>query len=298
MTPSRPDQPLRGIAAMLTGATAFSAMSLCAKYLNAHYDVLQTVFFRSLFVLLPATFMILLRDPALWRTRNMAAHFWRGTVGFASMLCMFYSFKLLPLADAVAINFLGPVFAVLFAMILLRERARLRHWLSLGAGLVGVLIMTQPGHAGMNWLGFGVAMLGTVLFGITQTCIRILGRTENALTTVWVFALMATIFAAAFQPLVWRTPAGYDWLLLIGTGLFALVGQIAVTKAYQYAPAATIGPFNYTSLIWAMLFGALFWDEQPTPQILLGAAIIIAAGSLAAIHEARSYLAARVGMTS
>lgn len=283
---------------MLTGATAFSAMSLCAKHLYADYHVLQAVFFRSLFVFLPATILILLRNKALLRTRNRVAHVWRGTIGFASMLCMFYSFKLLPLADAVAINFLGPVFAVLFSMIILREKARRRHWIVLGAGLTGVMIMTNPGHGGVNWTGFSVGFFGAILFGVTQTWMRILGRTEHALTTVWVFSLLATLFSATTLPFVWRSPAFADWPFFIGSGLFALIGQIAVTRAYQYAPAATIGPFNYTSLIWAMLFGWLFWNEQPTPQIIAGAGVIILAGSFAAIGEARALRAERLGLNA
>lgn len=286
MTAPPADRPLRGIAYMLLSACGFSAMSVTGKWLTADYDVPQIIFFRALFVLLPTLVLIRMqKNPALLRTRNWRGHFWRSMVGTISMFCLFYSFHLLPLADAVAINFMGPVFSTLFAIVILREPAYRRHWIALGAGLAGVLVMTQPGAGAVNWLGIGVAFGSALTYGMAHMHIRRLGRTESPLTTVYIFAVFALGVSALLLPWFWRQPSVGDLGLMVVTGLCAFIGQLFLTKAYLYAPAATISPFNYTGLIWGIIFGNLLWDEQPTPQILCGAAIVMAAGIYLAWRE-------------
>ena len=283
------DRPLRGIVYMILSACGFSAMSVTGKWLAADYAVPQIMFFRALFVLLPILALILMqRNPALLRTQHLSGHFWRSLVGTISMFCLFYSFYLLPLADAIAVGFMGPVFSTLFAIIFLREPALRRHWIALGAGFVGVLVMTRPGGGVVNWLGLGVALAGTVFYGLAHTHIRRLGRTESPLTTVYFFSLFVIAATALMLPWVWKQPtSAQDWGLLIITGCFAFIGQLFLTKSYQYAPAATVSPFNYSGLIWAVIFGYLLWDEQPTPPIFLGATIVMAAGVYLAWSENR-----------
>lgn len=287
---------MRGIGYILMSMTAFSVMNVFAKKLTGHYDVLQIVFFRSLFVMLPcAVVMAFQRQWSLFRTDNPRSHLWRGFIGGCCMLCVFYSFKLLPLADAVAIGFLGPSFATVAAMILLRERAGWHRWVAIIAGLVGVVIMAHPGTTTIDRMGLSVALLGSVLYGFTMVWVRKLGRTEPAMTTVWFFGVFSTVAMALSLPWVWQTPSWGDFVQLALTGIFAFVGQLYVTKAYQYAPASLISPFNYTTLIWAVLFGFIFWDEVPSWQILLGAFVVIVAGVFTAFYEARS---ARLGASA
>ena len=282
------DRPFRGIAYILASVLAFAFMNLFAKGMMARYDVLQIVFFRSLFILLPCFGVILWqRKLAFLRTSDPWGHFWRGLMGTSSMLCLFYAILLLPLADSVAVGFLGPAFATLAAMIFLREKAGWARWGALAAGLAGVLIMVQPGGEAVNPLGRGVALLGSLLFGLTMMWVRLLGRTEPALTIVFYFALFATVAMGATLPFVWVTPGWLDLLCLVMTGFSGFWGQVFVTKAYQYAPAATVSPFNYTALIWAALFGYLLWDEVPTPEIMIGACIVAVAGIFTACYEAR-----------
>lgn len=282
------DQPLRGIAYILLSMTAFSVMNVFGKAMTGGYDVLQVVFFRSFFVLVPCGAVILWQQkPALFTTTNPRSHLIRGIVGLACMLCVFYALKLLPLADAVAIGFLGPTFATVAAMLFLKEKAGWQRWVAIIGGLIGVLIMLQPGKVPVNHIGLAVALLGSLLYGVTMLWVRKLGRTEPALTTVWFFGLFATVMMALALPFVWVTPSWGDFAQLTMTGLCAFVGQLYVTKAYQYAPAATVSPFNYTTLLWAILFGNIFWHEMPTPQILMGAVVVVLAGSVTAIYEAR-----------
>lgn len=292
MTAMPTDHAMRGIGYMILSACGFSAMSVTAKWLTADYPVPQIVFFRSLFVVLPTLAMILMRrNPALFRTQHLRGHFVRSMVGTISMFCMFYSYHFLPLADAVAVGFMGPVFSTLFAIILLREPAYRRHWLALGAGLVGVIVMTQPGAGTVNWLGLGIALAGALFYGLAHTHIRRLGRTESPLTTVCFFALFATAATGMLLPWFWRQPTLLDLALMCLTGCCAFIGQLFLTKAYQCAPAATVSPFNYTGLIWAVIFGYLLWDEQPTPHIVCGAAIVMVAGIYLAWKERRPHVA-------
>lgn len=261
-------------------------MGVIAKWLTADYPVPQILFFRSLFVLVPALALVAVwRRPALLRTAYPVGHLWRGLVGTASMFCIFYAYQMLPLADATAVGVMGPVFATLFAVVLLREPALRRHWIALGSGLAGGLVMIQPGGGGANWQGLGVALGGALLSGLAHTHIRRLGRTEAALTTVIYFALFATVVTAVLLPWNWRTPSCGDLVLLTLTGISAFVGQIFLAKAYRVAAAATLGPYNYTGLIWAAAFGYALWGEVPTPHILWGAVIVMAAGTYLAWGE-------------
>ncbi len=286
---TKADRPLRGIVYILISMTAFSLMNVFAKNMSGHYDVLQVVFFRSFFLLPPCAAVILLRrKPKLFRTQDWRGHILRGVVGLACMLCVFYSLKLLPLADAVAIGFLGPACATVAAMLWLREKASWHRWAAIIAGFIGVIIMAQPGAAPVDRLGFAVAVLGSILYGLTMVRVRLL-RGEHALTTVWIFGVFSTLALGCALPFVWLTPTEGDLLQLAATGFFAFFGQLYVTKAYQCAPAATISPFNYTSLLWAVLFGYLYFHELPTPQILAGALVVILAGLYSAWFEAREH---------
>ncbi|MGB4101815.1 MAG: DMT family transporter [Alphaproteobacteria bacterium] len=280
------DRPLRGIAYMLLSAGGFSAMSVAGKWLTADYAVAQIIFFRSLVVLLATGILIgARRDPALLRTQNWRGHFWRGLIGTLGMFFWFYSFHLLPLADAIAINFMGPVFAILLAIIFLREPAHRQHWIALGAGFAGVLVMTQPGGGTVNWIGILVALGGALTYGVSQMHVRRLGRTESPLTTVFIFSFFSLGVSVLLLPWFWRQPSALDLALMVLTGVGAFIGQMFMTKAFICAPAATVSPFHYTGLLWGVIFGNLLWDERPTPQILGGAAIIMAAGIYLAWRE-------------
>jgi len=281
------DRPMRGIATMLASMMTLSIMLALAKNTMGHYDVLEVVFFRLFFMFIPCIATILWqRRYDLFTTQDKSGHFWRALVGWLTMLCMFYSYKLLPLADATAIGLLGPICATLVAMIVLHEKAKLSNWAALLSGFVGVIIMLQPDTNEIKLTGIWVALLGAGLYGAGMLRLRMLGRTEHALTTVLFFSLFGSLATACTLPFIWVTPSAHDLGLLALVGITGYIGQILVTQAYQYAPAAIISPFTYSTLVWATLFGFLFWGEKPTPHILTGALVIICVGIGTTLYEA------------
>lgn len=282
------DQPLRGIFYIILSMFFFSIMSLMIKYLTADYDVMQVTFFRCLFALLPVIPL------ALWqvgwrgiKTARIRGHLWRSGTGFLAMVFFFYSFSLMHLADAVAFNFAGPIFAALFAIFLLREKVGIHRWIGILLGFIGVLVMLQPGgHSTISWQAAAVALASAVFYGLAMTGVRTLAQTEKSFTIVFYFALITTILSGLALPFVWQMPQPSDWLWFIGSGFFAMLGQIFLTHAYRFAPAAVVTPFNYTAIIWATLFGYMMWQETPTTHVLIGAMIVIAAGCYIVYREA------------
>ncbi len=273
------DDTRRGIVSMLIGVFFFTLMSVCAKHLSNHNPVLQVVFFRCLFALVPSLIMVTAAGGIkTLRTERFGGHIFRALVGTASMICLFYAFHLLPLADAVAINFSGPLFVTLFAVLILKEPVGLHRWTALIIGLVGVLIMVQPGTNGATLIGGVVALSSAVFNGLAMTGVRSLGRTEPSTTTVFYFTLISTLLTLPTLPFVWQPPAWQDFLLLGFNGILAGLGQIFMTRAYQHAPAAIVSPFNYSAVLWATAFGYVVWGDVPGRNIFFGAVIVIAAG--------------------
>lgn len=287
----KPDsRNISAIGVMLVACVLLAAVNALVKHLASNYPVAEIAFFRSLFGTIPVlAFMPWQGGVEALKTRAPLGHLWRGLSGGISILLMFWSFHLLPLADSVALTFTtGPIFVALFAIILLGERVGLVRWGAILAGFVGSGIMAMPGGHDLNPFGVGVALSAAVFFGLGMTGVRALGRTERPVTTAFYFAVTATLMTGAMLPWGWETPTLPHLTLLLITGLFGGVAQIFLTRAYQMAPASVVGPFAYSALLWATLFGWVFWREWPSAQVLAGAAIVVGAGLFILLDEARS----------
>lgn len=278
-----------GIVHMVAGVAGLGVLNALVKLLAARYAIVEIAFFRSLFALAPAATMVVAAGG--WRTLATArpwGHIWRGLCGLSCMYLIFWSFELMPLADAIAIGFSAPLFLTALSAPLLGERVGLFRWGAVLLGFAGVLVIVQPGGGGAMF-GFGslVALASAVAYALTMITIRKLGRTERSSTIVFYFMLTATVLSAMALPWFWRTPTLADLGLMVATGLCGGLTQHLITRAYMLAPAAVIGPFNYSALLWAALFGYLIWGELPGPSVALGAAIVAASGLAIVWRETR-----------
>lgn len=211
----------------------------------------------------------------------------RGFVGVLSMGLGFFGLTLLPLPDAIAINYAQPLFVIVFSALFLGETIRMFRWSAVVAGMIGVLIVSWPklsvltGEAEMGnseALGVGVVVLSAMFAAIAMLMVRRLVDTERTSTIVIWFSVNATIFSLLTLPFGWAPLDTNQIVLLASAGILGGIAQLLMTQAYRYAEMSTIAPFEYSSMLLGIVFGYFFFADIPTVATLVGGTIVVAAG--------------------
>ena len=281
-------QPLTGIALKLCSVLMFITMASLIKATSEHVPPGQAVFFRSIFAVPIILGWLAVRGDLKTglKVESKMAHFWRGFIGTAAMGLFFASLGLLPLPEVTAIGFAAPLLIVIFAAMFLGEPVGLFRLGSVAMGLVGVVIIMAPRLTLLSEdvvemtqaIGTVVALLGAVCMALAQIYIRKLVQTEQTSAIVFYFSLTSSGLALLTLPFGWVIPSGTEAALLISAGLIGGVGQIFLTSAYRFAGASVVAPFDYASMLFALVIGFFIFDEAPTAQMLIGAGIVIVAG--------------------
>lgn len=219
------------------------------------------------------------------KTRRLPDHGRRAMLGLTGMFFTFGAPLLLPLAVATTFGFTTPVFAVILSALLLKERAGPVRWLAVLLGFTGIVIITQPGHAVIPPLGAAVGLGAGLMVALISIQVRDLGRTEESLSIVFWFAVFSTPVLALALPFFASAHTPWQWFLLATGGVLGLVGQLLLTAALRYGQVASVSVMDYSSLVWATLFGWLIWNEVPPSSLWLGAPLIIVAGAVIAWRE-------------
>ena len=275
------DNPVRGALLVSSAALMFASMGGLIRVVSAQMPNEQVVFFRNLFGLL-------VLFPILWqrggridlRTARPGLHIVRSLFGLAAMYCFFYALGVLPLADAVLLNFTAPLFIPFVAMLWLGERAGVRIWAAIVIGFSGVLFILKPG-SGLYGGGALIGLAAGAFAGVAMVSLRKLSATEPALRVVVYYGLICTLVSSVPALLAWRPVHPQLLAILAMAGAFATTGQYLLSRGYGCAPAAQIGPFTYTSVVFAALYGWLFWGELPDWASAAGTLLVVIAGALA-----------------
>jgi len=256
----------------------FASMGAAVKAVSADMPNEMIVFMRNLFGSL-----VLL--PLLWRygwrhlqTRIWYLHVMRAGFGVAAMYCFFYALANMPLASGMLLKMTSPLFIPLVAIAWLGEGITGRALLAVVIGFIGVILVLQP-QGGFQAVAL-IGLLGGALAAVAKVTVRRLGRSEPTTRIVFYFALVATLVSAVPLSWSWQTPDTDSWLLLLLIGIVGTLGQLLLTRGYSIAPPSQVGAFTYTSVVFAALFGYLFWDEMVDYLFVIGALIIAAAGML------------------
>ncbi len=275
-----------GIVLALLAVACFSGMDVLVKWQSATYAVVQVIFFRSILAFVPLALMAAFNGGLeAVRPNDVWAHIWRSLIGLAAMTSLFMAFSLMKLADVVAIAFAAPIFATALSVPILGEKVGPRRWFAVAMGFIGVLIIMRPGTSAFEPVAL-IALFGAACVGITTVYVRKLTRTESNGSIIFSFTLTTTVASAALLPFFWKTPGSADLVALCAIGLLGGVAQIFQTGAARNAEVATITPFKYTALLWAMFYGYLIWGEVPDGWTLLGAAIVAGSGLFIVLREA------------
>lgn len=287
-----------GIALKLGATLAFSLMYAAIK-LAGPMPVGEVIFFRSAFALVPlfALSAFTCGPRQVVQTDRRLFHIMRSIAGACSMFLNFAALQKLPLADITGFGFVAPIFAVILAAAILRERPGPHRWVAVLAGFGGVLLMIEP-HGGVQHLaragfssGAGLALMGAALSALVVIFIRQMSATERSEAIVFWFMLTCAVTSGA--TMLWDrampSPAAAAWLVL--SGLLGGVGQICMTFSYRYAAPSLLAPFDYVAMVWAVALGYFALGETPHPLVMAGAGVVVAAGLFIIWRERRQRLA-------
>ena len=277
--PGRPSDNIpRGIACLVGATTLFSSVNMAAKLLAETYPVGQIAFFRCIGAVVPCLVIVALHG-GFWslRTRHLGLHGMRTFFGFVSLTAAFLSFSLMPLGDAVAIGYAGPLFVTALSVPLLGDRVGKHRWSAVLVGFIGVLLMAHPSGS-VPLMGVAVALTNAFFYALSMISVRQLGATETASAMLFYHTGFSTLFGALLLPFGWVTPDLPGLAMLVGIGLIGGVSQWLVIHAFRQAPPSSLSPFAYIGLVLALVWGWLVWGEVPTLWLLSGAAIVVSAG--------------------
>ena len=285
--PERQERIPRAIFLMISAGAIFSFSSAASKLLAETYPVGEVLFSRVLvsFVVFSA-FALPTAGFAVFRTQRPTAHVLRSMSQFTSQTLLLIAFTLMPLASATAINFSAPLFATLASLIFLKEPVGSVRWVVLLIGFAGVLIVTNPGAETFQ-IGALFALGNAVLFGTVTAGVRGMTTTESAKTLTMYQLLLLTVFYGMTLPFAFKMPVWGDVPLIVANGVTNMLGQYWWTRAIHLAPTSAVVPFQYFSLIWAMMFGYALWGDVPTIGLLIGSAIVVGSGLFLIWYETR-----------
>lgn len=282
--------PLAAVGFMLTGAIFIAGTTLMAKLAgqNLFGDPLhpiQITHGRFTFAFIAIACFALFRRLKLQKT-HMRLHIARSVTGFSGVSLMFAAATLMPLADATAISFLNPVFAMLLAIPLLGERIGPWRWLSVAMALVGALLLIRPGASSFDPVAL-LALGAAALLGLETIFIKRLTGREPPLQILLINNAIGLTIASLAVLAVWQSPTRDQWIILIALGLMMVAAQSCYLQALRRADASFVLPFSYATLIFAALYDFGLFGVKPGVMSILGAAIIVAGGITLAWREGR-----------
>lgn len=296
-------KPLAGIALRLVTALLLAVMFALVKLASTRgVTVVESLFYRQVGSALCAIGLVAAGAGfASLRTKRVGAHVGRMALGVVAMGLNFLAMIMLPLAEATSIGFTVPIFSTILAAFLLGEPTGKWRWGAVAAGFLGVLLIVQPGRGEVAINGATVALAAALLTASVTIVIRRLGATERSTTTVFWFAVSSLLPLGALMLRYGQMHDTQTFLILAGLALAGGLAQLTLTAALRLAPVALVMPMDYTSLLWATLFGFWIFGELPTPWVWAGAPVIIASGLVIVWREhrlaRRSALAASAAVT-
>ncbi|WP_027235844.1 DMT family transporter [Leisingera caerulea] len=286
-------RPVLAVLLKVTAIALFTALSGIIKATSETVPAGEAVFFRSFFAIPVIVAWLIARGELRHGliTKKPMFHVWRGLVGTSAMGMTFMGLALLPLPEVTAIGYATPIFTLILAALFLGETIRMVRISAVAIGLLGVLIMIWP-RLGSDLedgaiLGVLLVVGATVARGFVQIHIRRMVQSEHTAAIVFYFSLTASGLALLTVPFGWVMPDGQTAALLVGAGLVGGVAQILVTSSYRFAPASMLAPYDYASMIFAIVIGYVWFNEWPTLVMLAGAALVIAGNVLVIWREHR-----------
>lgn len=271
---------------MSAAAFGFSLMNVAIREAAQELSPLQVAFLRNFFAAITLMPWLVAGGFSALRTTRLKMYFWRAAFGLCAMMLWFTSLALLPLADAVALNFTVPLFATVGAALFLGEIVRTRRWMATLVGFAGVLIILRPGFAELSLVM--LLPIGAAFFqAVGALLVKSLSRTEGAGTVVAYMNLLLTPMSLVPALFVWQWPSWYVLGLCAFVGFTGAVAHVAFTRAYALVDASSVMPFDYMRLPFSAALAYLLYAELPDLWTWVGAGVIAASAIYIGNREAQ-----------
>ncbi len=281
-------RPLQGVVFLVMAVACFALLDSTVKVLSVTVSVLMVAWFRYIFqAVVMAGFVLSTSGWRSLRTQRPGQHLVRGLLLLLTSVLGFASLIYMPVGEFTAIIMLTPLVVTLLAAVFLKEQVDLVRWLLVTGGLVGALLVIQPTGQALGW-----PVLMPLALVVIYACFQILtsrmARTEDAMTMHFYTGGTGALLVSLLLPWVWTTVEDWKTLaLLCLTGLFGTVGHFLLIQAFKRAPAATLAPYMYTQIGFALLAGWVFFDHVPGALELWGIGLIVVCGATIAWLSAR-----------
>jgi drug/metabolite transporter (DMT)-like permease len=263
-----------GFLYMFLSVCAFSFMDLIVKW-SDNYPIGEVIFFRGFFGLIPI-FLLIPRERLrnFYQTKRHKLHFQRCLSGLIALIAIFTALRKLPLATVVSISFAAPIFITIMSIFFLNEKVGMYRWLAVLVGFIGIIIITEPG---LN--SFNIYYLYPIIFCIGLSYVAIVIKQLSLTEPIWLigfyfsFTIMMTSFLTL--PYGWIMPSLKDFILLSLVGILGGAANLLLTQSYKFSEVSLVSPLKYLSLLFAIFFGYLIWNEIPSYKTLVGASLVI-----------------------
>ena len=277
---------LRGALLSLAAFAAYATHDVVVKYLGGSYSAFQTMFFAGLMGFPLVTVLLLSdrRDGTLiprhpwWTAIRTVSAVVTGAMGF-------YAFSALPMATCYAIFFAMPLLITLMAIPMLGEKVGLRRGIAVIVGLLGVLIVLRPGSGDGFSLGHLAALGAATTGSLSSIIVRKIGRDERSVVLMLYPMVLTFVATGALMPFFYQPMPVEDLALTAVMAFLGMIGALASIAAYRVAAAIIVAPMQYSQIIWAVLYGWLFFDESVDFYTAIGSSVIIASGIYIVLRE-------------
>ncbi len=269
---------------MFISTLCFALANVFVKQV-AHLPTMEIVFFRCAFGVI-FCYVGLRRASADWRGSNRRLLLMRGLFGTTALYLFFLTVQNIPLAGAMTIQYLSPIFTAIIAIFLLKESVKIAQWVFYSMAFVGVLFIGRF-DLRVSFFFLALGIFSAFCSGVAYNLVRTLREREHPLTVVMHFQLVGLIVGFLFTIFDWQTPRGWDWLYLFLIGALSQLGQIFLTNALQKEKAASVAIVNYTGLIYGLLIGWFVFGETQTYESLLGMILVVSGVILSVNYSKR-----------
>lgn len=290
---------LQGITLMIAAVFVFAIMDAALKRLSSQYGMFQVSCMRcaaSLLFLMPA--IAWQRSWAQLRMHMPLLHLARIAAGLGMLISFVYAVHRLSMGETYAVCLCAPLMMTALSVPFHGERVPLQRWVAIGVGLAGVLVILRPSGGGLHApLAVMAAAFCALCYALSALTVRSLSRRNSNTGLVFWFLLLVGAATGVLAIGEWRPVPAHDWGWLLLVGASGALGQYWITDAFRRAPPAVVGPFEYTSILWAFAIDWVFWSARPTASLVVGATIVIASGVYVIWDERRLAQLAQLPMT-
>lgn len=261
---------------MLMWALSITLAMSFAKGLDAEVSGGVLVFCRCSFGFLFTVPFLFSTGLEKLKTKRFHLHLLRVFFNASGLVCTYYAYRHLPLAEATAIGFTEPLITIMLAAIVLKDRLTLARWIGVIGGYVGVFVIASP-HTMIINNAFYILLLANFLASSSLVCTKVLSKTDSTIAILTYTNVISVLISGIVVMPYWKTPDLYNALLMLGVGLFGIISQLSYVRALKLGDPSFLSPFEYTRLLMAIPIGIMFFDESISFRIILGASVIILA---------------------